>query len=94
MFITSTSIYGNQTTIDITSIPNYQNLTKDVMKVGFTQFRTRQNATGGSTTVTSVTFSYNSSTGIVTVGRINSPSSSDEGYNWILIVCPDGFITT
>lgn len=94
MFTTSTGVYGNQTTIDITSIPNYQNLTTDDMRVGFTQFRTRQNATGGSTIVTSATFSYNPSTGIVTVSRTNRPGSADEGYNWILVVCPGGFITT
>lgn len=93
MFNTTPRI-GITYTLDITSVPNYQNLTTDNIKVGFNGFYTRQNATGGSRTLTKPTFSYDASTGIVTLGRDNTPSTSDQGFGWIVVVCTGGFITT
>jgi len=91
--VPSSSYATASQTVDLTSIPNYQSLTTDNIQVGFSNFITRENGTGGTTTNTHPTKSYDATTGILTVWRDNAPSSSQSGFSWIVIVAPNGFIS-
>jgi hypothetical protein len=82
--------YRNQL-IDISDCPNYQNMVYGTnIKVGITQIGSRVNSTGGSHYTNTISVSYESSTGILTV-TFYVQNASEGAMAGFVAVNPNGF---